>query len=104
MENLFQFFHHLETFFYLKGFYPVQIALRSQNNDLLRLMLEKGASVNEVIKTTGETPLLYAVNNQFEETVSLLLQHNASVDQKDHYQDTPLHIASQKGNVKILQV
>jgi ankyrin repeat protein len=67
-------------------------------------MLEKGASVNEVIKTTGETPLLFAVSNQYEVTVELLLQYGALVDQRDHYQDTPLHMASQKGNVKILQV
>ena len=46
----------------------------------------------------------FAVTNHNEEIVNILLEYGASVDHKDHYQDSALHIASQKGNVKILQV
>lgn len=51
--------------------------------DLVRMLVEKGANVNAVDATSGDTALLYAINKENLEMVRYLLEHGARVNVVD---------------------
>ena len=65
------------------------IASRSGFYDMCELLLEKGASINEV-QSTGRTPLHAAACYGHTEIVRLLLQYGAKSDIKDQFGKTAL--------------
>ena len=65
------------------------IASRSGFHDLCELLLEKGASINEV-QSTGSTPLHGAAYYGHTKIVELLLHHGAKTEIKNQFKNTAL--------------
>ena len=57
---------------------------------VIKLLLDHGANINQY-DSTGDTPLLLAVEKGNLAIVQLLLQRSANVDQHNFFGDTPLH-------------
>ena len=69
------------------------IASRSGFYDMCELLLEKGASINEV-QSTGSTSLHGAAYYGHTEIVELLLQHGAKTDMQNQFKNTALQEAT----------
>jgi len=72
----------------------------SDNIEVLRFLIGKGMKLN-VKDDMGHTPLHYAVENQLNDAVEILLDNGAVVDARTEDGDTPLHIAVKYGFWKI---
>lgn len=68
---------------------PLLWAAKNRHEAVVRLLLEKGADVDEQ-DLNRQTPLLWAAKNGHETIVKLLLEKGADVDKKDGYNQTPL--------------
>ncbi len=73
----------------------------SEDCRLVKLLLEKGADVDEGTVERGYTPLIVAIECGFIECVELLLEYGAKINKKTESGHTALHAAAQKGSVKI---
>jgi ankyrin repeat protein len=71
------------------------IAILEKNPDLVKLLIEKGANVNESDEL-NQTPLFVAVNTEQIEIVKLLIENGADVNHKDNNGETPLFAAIKK--------
>ena len=58
--------------------------------DIVQMLVEKGAKVNEVTDE-GRSPLLYAASKGRENIASFLLSHGADPNKGDKLGATPLH-------------
>lgn len=66
--------------------------------------LESGADVN-ILDANGLAPIHYAVQLRMTDILSLLIQANAQVNiQSQPTKQTPLHIATQKGNLEAVKI
>lgn len=81
-----------------KGATPLHWAVANGNFGLTKLLVEKGADVNAIVKRDraleGTTPLIFAVANGDTKTMSLLISKGADVNKPDKKGQTPLHIAA----------
>ena len=77
---------------------PLWIACDVGQVDALRLLLEKGADVNQADKD-GTTPLHLACFKGHVDVARLLLEKGAEVDRAEKQGATPLFIACQEGHV-----
>lgn len=79
-------------------------AVNRGNMAISKLLLEKGANINE-INAEGEQPLHIAVSNtDGAEMVKWLLMMKANVNGRDKYGATPLHNAVRTGNREIVSI
>lgn len=85
------------------GWTPLIISSSIGNNDLVKLLLERGCDPNAVTEN-GTTALHYACSKNHVETARLLLQHKADTSICDNYGQSPLHRAASKGNSKIVDL
>lgn len=69
----------------------------------IRLLLEKGAQVNET-NENGETPLFFAIRRKNLEVVRLLIEKGASVHSINFYEDSVLMVSASVGATKITQL
>lgn len=69
---------------------------------LKKLLQDEQVDVNQRDQS-GWTGLSRAVTRNFPSIVSLLLQHNASVNAVDKYDHSALHCAAENGNLVIAQ-
>jgi ankyrin repeat protein len=69
-------------------------ATKSGAEDILALLLESRADVNDKHPLENNTALHLAVINQNIDAVHLLLQHHARTDIKNHNETTPIELAS----------
>jgi ankyrin repeat protein len=58
--------------------------------DVINMILEKGAKVNE-INTSGKTPVFYCSFNYSVQLLNLLVKYGADINIKDKYKNTLLH-------------
>jgi ankyrin repeat protein len=73
--------------------------------EVVRVLLEKGAAVNQGRTDTGATPLLRAAKKGHVEVVVMLLEKSAAGNQgKSDYGDTPLFMAAQQGHLLVVRV
>ncbi len=72
-------------------------------NEMLQLLLEKGASVSETNKKM-QTPLHLAASEENPPSVKLLLEHGADVRTLDQFGATPLHYAVMNGRLESAQL
>eukprot|EP00947_MAST-08B_sp_MAST-8B-sp1_P000861 g861.t1 len=87
-----------------KGQSAVWLACKQGNADIVRLLLEGGAELNEADIQYGSTPLYIAAANGLGEIVTLLIGAGAKVDQArpDDGGWTPLLIAAWEGRGEIV--
>ncbi|XP_038639209.1 nuclear factor NF-kappa-B p100 subunit [Scyliorhinus canicula] len=80
------------------GLYPVHLAVKGQNKDLLEILLSKGADRNIAEQKSGRTPLHLAVELQsLFLTGYLLLEAGVDVDYATFEGNTALHLAAGYG-------
>ena len=74
---------------------PLMLAAERINEDIFRLLLDKGADVNRA-NYLGHTPLMIATQRANEHAVRLLLEREADVTGMDRLNETPLMCATQR--------
>ena len=82
---------------------PLYIAERGNNVEMVRLLIEHGASVNKR-DFFGGTPLAEALNSHAEDTAKLLLEKGADPNGTDGFHRSSLFIASANGSPEIVGV
>lgn len=78
---------------YLSGQAPVVLAAQNGHVNIIRLLLDYGASIEETGKS-NTPPLLAALQAGNFSTVEFLLQNGAMVNAVDKAENTPLHLAT----------
>ncbi|CAH0549306.1 unnamed protein product [Brassicogethes aeneus] len=82
----------------------LHVAAASGNVKMANVLVSKGADINAQ-DINGNSPLMFAVDNNHTETAEFLINQGADVNLRDskHYR-TALHVAAASGNVKMANV
>ncbi|KAJ3052559.1 hypothetical protein HK097_006057 [Rhizophlyctis rosea] len=100
---------------------PLHAAVRGGHVEVIKILLEKGAKVNRLgtYRTSGPpsiftdhhfqngntfTPLHLAAYHNRHIITQLLLEHGATIDVTDKYNDEPLHWAAYRGHIDVVRV
>jgi ankyrin repeat protein len=81
---------------------PMGVAARRGHVDILSLLLEHGADVDD--RNTGQTPLYRASQSGRLEAGQFLLDRGADINSLDGVGSTPLHVAANYGRVEFAQM
>eukprot|EP00919_Chromeraceae_sp_WS-2016_P057609 GHVR01136574.1.p1 GENE.GHVR01136574.1~~GHVR01136574.1.p1 ORF type:complete len:134 (-),score=15.97 GHVR01136574.1:352-753(-) len=73
------------------------------NNDCMKLLIEKGADVNEM-DTYGKTALFWACEHDKLDLVKLLIENGADINHKDKKGETAVMVAADSGHPDVLCV
>ncbi|KAF7557074.1 hypothetical protein G7Z17_g893 [Cylindrodendrum hubeiense] len=84
------------------GWSPLFRAISNENEDFVRLLIDKGADVNA--STNGGLTLIHAIENRNEAIIQLLLERGANPNVKDLIGRSPLVLAAQRGSEAIFQL
>ncbi|XP_078311391.1 uncharacterized protein LOC111135134 [Crassostrea virginica] len=76
---------------------PLYAAIQNGNENIVRLLLDKGADINLCSEYAG-SPLYEACINGYENIILLLLGKGAQINLCSEYRGSPLHAACIKGN------
>jgi len=82
----------------------LQIAAANGATSIARLLLEKGAATEANGGFNHETPLLRAINAGHTDIAELLIAHNARVNAMNENGETPLRLALELHNSKIVKL
>lgn len=80
---------------------PLIFAAAAGNEELVNLLLKKGANVNAA-DMQGRTALSFAAENNDKKVAALLIQAGANMELKRFDGLTPAYVAADKGNVDVL--
>ena len=80
------------------------MAVKRGNIKLVTKLLQEGADVNGKGALTGNTPLHIAAVMGHAKIISLLLESNAAIDEKNNFNTTPLAGAVLKGHCVVTQL
>ena len=87
---------------------PLLIASRMGHDNVVRLLLEHGTSINLALGPSlfvaGPTPLFMASGEGHAAVARLLLERGAAVDQGGHEGVTPLIVACLRGHLEVVQL
>jgi len=83
---------------------PLHLAAQQGDSDIVRILLEEGAMVDAVETSTGYTPLHYAAGQGHSDLCELLIRFGADPDALTGNQDSPLHLAIEKGRAGVVGV
>ena len=83
---------------------PLYLAVVHQRPLLAKILIEKGADINNKDNITEMTPLHVAVKNGDVESTRLLLTQGANFDEVNKYHVTPLHLAVESANEDIVKL
>ncbi|TSO37099.1 NF-kappa-B inhibitor beta [Bagarius yarrelli] len=72
--------------------------------DIIKMLLEAGADVNQMDQGSGRSPLHWAVEYQSCSAVELLLRYGASVDQRSYSGHTPLYCAIYRPDTQLREL
>ncbi|KAK2911927.1 hypothetical protein Q8A67_004060 [Cirrhinus molitorella] len=84
------------------GVSALHLAVYKGNCDILKMLLEAGADVNQRDLGSGRSPLHWAVEGQRLEVVKLLLSYGALVNQHSYAGHTPFYCAHYRPNKEVL--
>ncbi|WP_286232177.1 ankyrin repeat domain-containing protein [Wolbachia pipientis] len=87
----------------MEGWTPLHVAALHGRANIVGVLLEKGANVNEK-GWRDATPLHFAARNGHASVVEVLLAKGANVDEKGWRDATPLHFAAGNGHKKTVEV
>ena len=73
------------------GYTPLHLAIVHDNYDILQILIENGANINE--KYFNDTPILLAIKKNKPNIIKLLIEKGANLNEKDDFGNTPLHFA-----------
>lgn len=76
---------------------PLEIAVESRNERLVKLLLDHGACVNNRVPLVGQYPIFFAIKNKDFACCSLMLDHGFDVN-LEYYGHTALEIVSSTRN------
>ncbi|KAL9629742.1 MAG: hypothetical protein Q9164_006745, partial [Protoblastenia rupestris] len=85
-----------------EGWVPLHIAAQHGCNDIMKLFLDQGQSINAQ-NDSGMTPLYVAIYNNNIDTAKLLLSRGADVNISAKEGTTPLHLAVEKDNLDFVR-
>lgn len=83
------------------GVGALHLAVQKGRCDIISMLLEAGADVNQRDQGSGRTPLHWAVESQNCAVVELLLKAGASVDQRSYAGHTPFYCALYRPNKRL---
>ena len=81
-----------------------QKPLRTRYEEIVRLLLSKGAQVNAIYEPYGATSLMIAANGQSPQIVRMLINRGAKVNAKDAFGSTALMQAARLDSLEIVKV
>jgi hypothetical protein len=84
-----------------RGRPPLLTATRRGYTEIVRLLLEKGAQVNDASAGSGESALHIAAWNGYAQITHILLRQGADVHARNHQGKTPLHHAATQARVQV---
>jgi ankyrin repeat protein len=88
----------------VKGSYlPLLLAAFNGHLEVVKLLLDHGARVNQPDVLNGRTPLIAAIYNKNLEVVKVLIARGASIYQANHDGIPPLHHAVERGQLEIVK-
>ncbi|KAM3149290.1 hypothetical protein ABEW05_010451 [Botrytis cinerea] len=73
-------------------------------NEIVKLLLERGADIESKDSKYGQTPLLWAAENGHDTVVKLLLEKGADIESKDRNGQTPLLLAAINGHDAVVKL
>ncbi|KAL6605111.1 ankyrin [Neocallimastix sp. 'constans'] len=83
---------------------PLLEAINSNNDSIIRYLIECGVDVNERgVQVHDDTPLVAAVKNNNEKVVHWLIEFGAIIDNEDNYNETPLVLAVRNQNETLVK-
>ncbi|XP_042580258.1 NF-kappa-B inhibitor alpha-like [Cyprinus carpio] len=91
---------HLNTTNYA-GVSALHLAVHRSNCEIIKMLLEAGADVNQRDLGSGRSPLHWAVESQRSEVVELLLRAGALVNQCSYAGHTPFYCALYRPNKEV---
>ncbi|KAG7898305.1 hypothetical protein KL935_004455 [Ogataea polymorpha] len=87
-----------------EGLLPLHIVASAGHDDLIPLLLEYGADINQTDKLNKWTPIFYSVTKGYASTTKKLIEFGANFDIKDEDGFNPLYYALWEGNVGVANV
>lgn len=84
------------------GVTPLFIAVQEGQRDVVALLLEKGADVNEQARIGGVTLLHIAAYRGDQELITLLLQHGANKHARMTSGERPVDFAQAQGHAALI--
>lgn len=94
---------HLNIYNYA-GVSALHMAVQKGMCDIIRMLLEAGANVNQMDQGSGRSPLHWAVEYQSCSAVELLLRCGADVDQRSYSGHTPLYCALYRPDARLREL
>jgi ankyrin repeat protein len=86
-----------------KGVNALIGASMNGNIEIVKILLEKGAKVNQQ-DAEGQTALIHASKNGFPDVVELLLSQGAKMEIKDQFGRTALTVATIHNQIEVVQI
>lgn len=94
---------HLNIYNYA-GVSALHMAVQKGRCDIIKMLLEAGADVNQMDQGSGRSPLHWAVEYQSCSAAELLLRYGAGVDQRSYSGHTPLYCALYRPDARLRQL
>ena len=84
------------------GQYPVHVAAAEGHTEMLRMLVDRGADIDQMTNGDHRTALHYAVINKDRETIRYLVDMGAKTDVKDVNKKTPRMYATDEDMMRIV--